>query len=139
MHEPPAEPASPSGTFKPLAVLRLLRAAGSAWLAQASLHGQLLRVEWAQEQQRLLSMLLMTLLGFSCLLCALLLLSALLLTLSWDSELRIPIWIALIAFYSLGAGLAWRRFNHLSALGEQSFAATRTELNADLTLFKSKL
>ncbi|MDP3848683.1 MAG: phage holin family protein [Pseudomonas sp.] len=134
----PEQPAAPF-TFKPLAVLRLLRATGSAWLAQASLHGQLLRIEWAQEQQRLLSMLLMTLLGFSCLLCALLLLSALVLILSWDSELRIPVWIALIAFYSLGAGLAWWRFNRLSALGEQAFAATRTELNADLNLLKSKL
>lgn len=45
MHQQPPEHAR--FTFKPLAVLRLLRASGSAWLAQASVHGQLLRLEWA--------------------------------------------------------------------------------------------
>ncbi len=123
----------------PLALLRLLRSGGRALLAQSDLHGQLLKVEWAQQKQRLLAMLLMTLLGFACVLCVMLMLAALVLSFSWETDLRLPALLGLLGFYSLGALLAWRRFSHLSALSEQAFAATRAELAADLALLRSKL
>ena len=40
---------NPTSEFNPLGVLRLLRSAGGAMCAQAALHSQLARVEWAEE------------------------------------------------------------------------------------------
>ena len=45
-------PENPS--IGPLDVIRLLRSAGAALFTQASLHGQLARVEWAEAKTRLL-------------------------------------------------------------------------------------
>jgi uncharacterized membrane protein YqjE len=122
-----------------LTALRLLRSAGGALFAQAALHGQLARVEWAEEKRRLGQMLIVTLLGFVCLLGAMLLVTALVLALSWETAYRIPVLIALIAVHVLGTAIAWRRFQALSALGCRAFAATREELAADIALLKSKL
>lgn len=125
--------------MSPLDAIRMLRSAGGALFTQASLHGQLARVEWAEEKSRLLRMHLVTLLGFACLLCVMLLFGALVLSLSWDTAYRIPALIALIILYGVGIGMAWRRFSALSELGDQSFAATRAELAADLELIRSRL
>ena len=83
-------------------------------------------------------MLVATLLGYASLLCVMLLVGALALAFSWDTEYRIPTGLALIAIYGLGAALAWRKFRALSARSSQAFAATREELAADLAILRSK-
>lgn len=132
-------PAAGDGAIHPLEALRLLRSAGAALLAQAMLHGQLARVEWAEEKARLLRMLAMALLGFACLLCTLLFAGAVLLAACWDTPYRVPAALLLLGLYGLGVSTAWRRFRKLSALSESSFAATRDELASDLALLKSRL
>ncbi len=128
-----------SAAFNPLDVIRLLGAAGGALFQQAALHGELARVEWAEEKPRLVKMLVVGLLGFASLLCVLLAIGALLIALSWNTNLRIPVAISLIAAYLLAIGIAWSRLRALSAKSTQAFAATREELAADLALLKSKL
>lgn len=131
---------SPDATaINPLDVVRLLRSAGAALFTQASLHGQLARVEWAEEKNRLLHMLVTGLLAFAGLLCVMLLVGALVLAFSWNSGYRIPAAIGLVVAYGLATGFAWSRFRALSARGSQSFAATREELAADLALLRSKI
>jgi uncharacterized membrane protein YqjE len=66
-------------------------------------------------------------------------LGALVMALCWDTAYRIPAAGALAALYGLGAALAWRRFAIVSKRSNQSFAASRAELVADLTLLRSKL
>ncbi|MDP9140204.1 MAG: hypothetical protein M3O62_05345 [Pseudomonadota bacterium] len=123
----------------PLDAVRILRAAGGALLAQATLHGRLARVEWAHEKLRLSKMLAVALMGFASLLCVMLSVGGLLLAFYWDTSYRIPVALTLIALYGVGTGIAWRRFQALSALGSQSFSATREELAADIALLKSAL
>lgn len=125
--------------FNPLDVVRILRSAGAALFTQATLHGQLARVEWAEEKARLLRMLVVGLLGFASLLCVMLAVGALVLAFSWDTAYRIPAAVALLAAYGLGAGFAWVRIKALSAQSSQAFAATREELAANLALLKSNL
>jgi len=120
-------------------VLRILRSAGGALLLQAALHGQLLRVEWAEEKSRLLKLVMATLLGFVCLLGLMAALGALLLALYWDTPYRILAVSVLMALYGLGMALAWRLFRSQAALGTRSFAASRSELAADLELLRSQL
>jgi len=71
--------------------------------------------------------------------CTLLFTGALVLAFYWDTVYRIPAAIALAALYGLGTALSWRRFQSLSALSGQSFAATRVELAADMVLLRSRL
>lgn len=139
MQASPNQPDGPAYLQHLLALLRLLRSAGSAVLAQGSLHGKLLAVEWAQEKQRLLAMLLVILLGFACLLVIMLLGAGLVIALSWETSYRIHALLAMIAFYALGLALSWRRLRRLSAQGDEVFAGTRAELAADLALLKSSL
>jgi uncharacterized membrane protein YqjE len=120
-------------------VLRILRTAGGSLLVQAALHVELLRVEWAEEKSRLLKLVMATLLGFVCLLGLMVTLGALLLALYWDTPYRIYAVSALLAVYGLGLALAWRLFRAQAALGRQSFAATRSEVAADLELLRSQL
>lgn len=139
-----AEPAStsvaqPVSSLNTLDALNTLRAASDALFAQAMLYGQLLRVEWAEEKNRLRNLLLVTLLGFACLLCLMLFAGGLLLAFSWESAYRIPSLFALMCLYGAGVALAGFHFQKLSALGSQAFAATREEIAADLALLKSKL
>ena len=123
----------------PLDVLRLLRSAGGALLAQAALHGQLARVEWEVEKQRLLKLCCASLLGFSCLLCVMLFLGVAVLACSWETAYRFHAMAALIAVYSMGVCIALRYIQKFLALGDQAFAATRAELAADVALIKSSL
>jgi uncharacterized membrane protein YqjE len=120
-------------------VLRVLRTAGGALLLQAALHGQLLRVEWAEEKSRLLKLVTATLVGFVCLLGLLAALGTLLLALYWDTPYRIAAVSALLALYGLGMALAWRLFSSQAALASRSFAVTRSELAADLELLRRQL
>ena len=128
-----------STAINALSAIRTLRSAGGALFDQVGLHGQLAQVEWGEEKNRLLRMLAGAALGFACLLCVMLSLGVLALALCWETVYRIPSAAVLVALYGLGIGFAWRRFAALSALGGQSFAATRVELAADLALLRSKL
>ena len=130
---------SDSTAINPIGAIRILRSAGGALLDQVALHGQLAQVEWGEEKNRLLKMLVGALLGFACLLCVMLSAGALVLVLCWETGYRIPAAAALVGLYGLAAGFAWHRLTALSALGGQSFAATRIELAADLALLRSKL
>ena len=122
-----------------LSLLRLLRAAGFTLFGQGALHGQLLQVEWAQEKQRLLQMLLSLLCGGACALLLLILLNVLLLALSWAPPYRLVTLLGLLLAHGLGCALAWRRWRSLAALAGSSFAGSREELAADLDLLKSRL
>lgn len=130
---------SDSAAINPLDVVRMLRSAGAALFTQAAMHGQLARLDWAEEKARLLQMLIVGLIGFAGLLCVLLFAGALVLAFSWDTSYRVQAAIALVVAYGLVTGFAWSRLKALSALGNQAFAATREELAADLALLKSKL
>ena len=88
-----------AGSMNPLQVLSVVRSASSALLAQAMLHAQLAQLEWEEEKQRLLKMLIFTLMGFACFLSLLIFIGAFVLTLSWDTQYRIPIFILLIICY----------------------------------------
>jgi uncharacterized membrane protein YqjE len=128
-----------AGSMNPLQVLSVLRSASSALLAQASLHAQLAQVEWEEEKQRLSKMLALSLMGFACFLCLLISIGAFVLTLSWDTEFRIPVFLLLILCYLIA--LIWAGFKVI-ALGKQSsesFAGTRAEIAADIALIKRAL
>jgi uncharacterized membrane protein YqjE len=92
-----------------------------------------------RRENRLMKMLVLAVLGFASLLCVMLFLGVLVLAYSWDTAYRIPAVMALIIVFGLVTGIAWRRFQALSAQSSQAFAATRDELAADLALLKSKL
>lgn len=131
----------PGGTanVKPMDALRILRSASSALFAQAALHGQLAKVEWAQEKNRLLKMLVVILAGFACLLCLMLFGGAFMLAISWETVFRIPVAVALLVCYALGIATACYCFGRLALSGEQAFAATREEIAVDIALIRSKL
>ena len=126
-------------SIKMTEVLRILRTAGGSLLLQAALHGQLLRVEWAEEKSRLLKLVMAALLGFVCLLGLLAALGVLLLALYWDTPYRILAVSVLVALYGIGMALAWLLFRSQATLASRSFAASRSELAADLELLRSQL
>ena len=128
-----------SDSISPLDVVRILRSAGSALLTQASLHGQLARVEWAAEKKRISGLLFAALIAAIGVLCTLLMAGALVLAFSWDTPYRIPVAVGLVLFYAACAGFAWMRFKSLSASGREAFAATREEIAADLAMIRSRL
>ncbi len=128
-----------SASINPLDVVRMLRSAGSALLTQAGLHGQLARVEWEAEKDRIVRMVATALVAFASLLCTMLLVGALVLAFSWDTPYRIPVAIGLVAAYAACVGAAWYRFKALSAQSDDAFAGTREELAADLALIRSRL
>jgi uncharacterized membrane protein YqjE len=132
---PPQESNSPG----PLEAIHLLRSASKALFAHFVLHGELARVEWAEEKSRLARMLVAAVFGFAALLCVMLFGGIAALALSWETAYRIPVAITLLIIYAIGTALMWRRLQTLAALGSQTFAATREELAADLALLKSKL
>ena len=131
----PAEPASISTA----ALLRIVRTAGGALLVQAGLHGQLLRIEWAQERSRLLKLVMAALLGCICLLGLLGALATMLLAVYWDTPYRIRAVSALVALCVFGTVFAWCLLRSQAALGAHSFAASRSELAADLELLRGQL
>ena len=108
-------------------------------LAQAALHSELARVEWAEEKSRLLRLAVAAALGSAFLLCVMLFAGVLVIAVSWDSVYRVAAIVAVIVVYAISAGVAWHKLQQLSAQGEHSFAATREELAADLEMLKSRL
>ncbi|HUR41756.1 MAG TPA: phage holin family protein [Verrucomicrobiae bacterium] len=129
-----------SGT-SPLDAVRMLRASSGPLLAQAQLHGQLAQVEWQEQKQRLLRMLVTTLLGFAGLLCAVLTASALAVAASWNAGYGYGLAMlgALALIYAACTAVAWRRLRALAAMAGDAFAASREELAADAQLLKGKL
>lgn len=125
--------------INPLDAARMLHAAGGALLSQALLHAELAGVEWEEEKNRLLRMLAVMLLGFACLLCALLFAGGLALAATWDTIYRVPTLAALVILFSLGTVAAWRHFQAQAALGSQSFAASREELAADTAVLEASV
>ncbi|MBC7984888.1 MAG: phage holin family protein [Candidatus Obscuribacterales bacterium] len=128
-----------SDEINPLNAIRILRSAGQALFTQAALHGQLARVEWAEEKTRLLKMLVAALLGFTFSLCVMLFTGALVLAFTWETAYRVPAAVALVIIYAVGLAIAWYRFQALSARSSRAFAATREELAEDFALLRSKL
>jgi uncharacterized membrane protein YqjE len=122
-----------------MSVLRSVRSAGSALLEQASLHGELLGLEWTQEKSRLRHMASALLLGFACLLGLIGALGVLLLAVYWDTPYRVTAVAGLVALYGLGTGFAWRQFRAQADRGADSFAASRAELAADVQLLRSRM
>lgn len=122
-----------------LSVIRLLRTVGGALLTQASLHGELARVEWAEAKARLLRILVVGFAGFASLLCFLLMLGALVLAFTWDTTLRVPAAGVLLAAYGLASVRAWSYLSSALARSGETFAATREELLADWALLRSRL
>lgn len=122
-----------------LDIVLLLRAAGPALVDQAALHGQLIRVGWAEEKARLLSMLTLLWLGAVGLICMLLGTGALVLALAWDTPYRIPAVLTWILACAIGSGIVWRRLQGMVARGSHSFEASFAELAADVALLRSQL
>ena len=130
---------NPGLEFNPLRALRLLRSAGGALIAQAALHSQLARVEWAEEKIRLTRIAIAALVGLLSAICLLILGSLIALALSWNTPYQIPVIAAVLTFYLLVLLFAVRTLTRQIALGAQSFAATREEIAADIALLKAKL
>lgn len=122
-----------------LSAARVLRAAGGALWAQAGLHGELARVEWAVEKQRLLRQLTLLALGLALAAGALFAAGGLLLVIAWNTPWRLAAAIALPLLYGLSAVLVVRRLRVEAARAAPAFAATRQELAADLALLRSRL
>jgi uncharacterized membrane protein YqjE len=130
---------SDAGAINPLQLLGLLRSASGAVFAQVSLHAELAQVEWQQEKERLSKIIALTLMGFACFLCLIFFLGLFAIALSWDTEYRIHVFVGLILTYIAALGWAGFKIRSLAALGENSFAATRAEIAADIDLLKSAL
>ncbi len=128
-----------SAVIHPLRALRILGSASGPMLAQASLHSELARVEWAEEKSRLLRLAVAAALGSAFLLCVMLFAGVLVIAVSWDSVYRVAAIVAVIVVYAISAGIALHKLLQLSAQGEQAFAATREEISADLEMLKSRL
>lgn len=122
-----------------LDIARLLRSGGDELLLQLLLLMRLARIEWQQERLRLLHMLGVGLIGFACLLAVMLFSGGLLVAAAWDTGYRLPALLGLVLIYGAGLGLAWRRLQTISALGEQSFSALREELAANAAVLKRNL
>ncbi len=132
-------PSADSYNFNPMDLVRLMRSAGGALFAQASLHSQLARVEWAEEKNRLMNMAIAILSGFVFLLCFMIFIGVLVIAFTWETQFRIAAVCIMTAIYAAGVVFAWQRFSRLAALSGQAFAATREEIAADLALIKSRL
>ena len=133
-----SDPSAHQTSFSWLELLRMMYAAGGVLAIQSGLHGELARIEWAEEKSRLLQMLLALLFGVVFLIVWLLSGSVLALLLVWNTPYRIPVLALLVIGHGVGVGIAWWRFHLLSERSELAFAATREELAADIALFGSK-
>lgn len=120
-------------------VLRRLRSASGALIAQVGLHGQLARVEWAEEKLRLGKLLVAALVGFTFFLCSSVFAGVLLLMIGWQAGYLLPAAIVLLVVYVGGTLLVWRKIRTLLALSVHSFAASRAELAADIAMIRSRL
>lgn len=123
----------------PMEKAQQLQSASAALWSQAELLQRLVCVEWAEEKLRWRRMLLLGVMGFAFLLCALVFVGVLVMALSWDTPWRIHAAAVLLAAYACIAALLWRGLKNQQARGEQAFAATREELTTDLALLKQRV
>jgi uncharacterized membrane protein YqjE len=128
-----------AASISPLDVVRVLRSAGPALLTQAGLHGDLIRVEWAAEKERIVRLVAAAFIALVALLCVLLTVGALVLAFSWDTPYRAAVAAGLVIVYAAIAAIAWQRFKVHTSRGGEAFAATREELAADMALIRSHL
>lgn len=134
-----SRPGKDSAGISLLDLIRLLRSAGKAILGQGALYGELARVEWAEEKNRLTKMFVIGMAAFACLLGVLLFTGVLVMAISWDTPYRIPAVLAMVVIYGIGVGIAWHKVRILSSSSGLAFAVTREEFAADIALIKSKL
>ena len=120
-------------------IIQRLRSMAKIVFAQLELHGKLASVEWAEEKNRLQQLFAISILGFAFLLSALLFAGFFAVALSWATEYRLVTIAAVFVLYSLGLGVCIYRISILAARGSNTFAATREELAADLTLLRGQL
>jgi uncharacterized membrane protein YqjE len=73
-----------------LSAIRMLRSVGGALFDQVALHAQLAQVEWVEEKNHLLKVLVGAVLGFACLLFIMLSTGVLVMALCWETAYRIP-------------------------------------------------
>lgn len=128
-----------AASISPLDVVRVLRSAGPALLTQAGLHGDLIRVEWAAEKERIVRLVAAAFIALVALLCVLLTVGALVLAFSWDTPYRTAVAAGLVIVYAAIATIAWQRFKVHTSRGGEAFAATREELAEDMALIRSHL
>lgn len=120
-------------------IIQRLRSMAKILLTRLELYGQLVSVEWEEERKRLRQLLVITLLGFICLFCAILFVGIFAIALSWATEYRIITIAVMFALYSVGFCLCAYRFSVLAARSSATFAATREEIAADMALIRSQL
>ncbi len=120
-------------------IIKRLRSMAKITLTRLELHGQLISVEWAEERQRLQQLLVISLLGFILLICALLFVGVFAIALSWATDYRIHVIGVMLALYFLGFCLCAYKFSVLIERSSASFAASREEVAADLALIRSRL
>jgi uncharacterized membrane protein YqjE len=128
-----------SSEFSPLSAIALLHSAGSALSAQASLHAQLAKVEWAEEKVRITRIVVAGVIGFMSVHCLLLSVGMIALVLSWRTPYQLPVMLAVLLGYLILCALAIYVLSRLAASGTNSFAATRQEIAADLAMLRAKL
>jgi len=134
MHAAPAQ--TRTADLTPLDVLRMLQSASGPLLVQAVLHGQLAMIALEEEKQRLLRLLAVALVGFACLLCALLFAGALAVSATWETGFRAHTLAGLVLLFGLGTAAAWQRVGARSSAGD-AFAASREEFAADVAVLKA--
>ncbi len=128
-----------AGSINPLQLVGMLRSAGSALVAQVSLHAQLAHIEWQQEKQRLCKMAVFGILGFVFFLCFAIAASAFAILLSWNTPYLIHTFTAVLIVHIVGFVWAALSLKKLAAQSNHSFAATRAEIASDIALLKSAL
>lgn len=120
-------------------IIKRLRSVAKIVLTRLELHGQLVCVEWAEERQRLVQLVAVSLMGFIFLFCAILFIGIFAIALSWATDYRIHVIGAMFAIYVLGFCFCAYRVGLLAARSAETFAATREEVAADLALIRSRL
>lgn len=122
-----------------MALVQQLRAVASTLYAHSDLYLQLVLIEWAEEKNRLLKLLITLVAGFAFMCCSLISLGVLVLVLSWETAYRVPAAVGLLVFYTVGAVVAYFRVRVYSGRSVKAFADTRREVSADIALIRSKL
>jgi len=130
---------NPTFEFNPLNVLRLLRSAGGALLAQSALHAELASIEWAEEKLRLARIATAAMLAVLGASCFLLLSGVVVIAIYWQSAYQIAVTAGVLLFYAVIAVAGVISLKRQIALGALTFAATREEIAADLAMLKAKL
>lgn len=120
-------------------IIQRIRSTTKALFIQLELHGQLARVEWAEEKIHFQHLLFMVLLAFACLLCLLMSVSILVIALTWATDFRIAAITAMIIFYAVSLALCSYRLSRLLARKNGTFSATCEEIAADIALIRNQL